>query len=107
MWALSRPAALRLADGGVGAGAGVVVVVVGVVGVDVVGSVVVVLDEVGAITSVAFDVATVEPYLLCEVTETLNVAPTSAATSVYFSVVAPTIARQEEPTLSQRIHCSE
>jgi len=82
-----------------------VVVVTGVVEVVVV---LVVADDVAAeTTDVGADVAIVEPFLFVAITATRSVAPTSAATITYVTVVAVVavvIGAHSAPELLQRFH---
>jgi hypothetical protein len=92
-------------------GGGVVVVVVELLGVVVVlvdGAVVVVVVALEArTTGVAFDVATVEPFLLIAVTTTRSVPPLSAPISRYFPAFAALTARQLAPAELHRAHWNE
>jgi hypothetical protein len=61
-------------------------------------------DRAGAMTDVASDVATAEPFLFVAVTVTRSVNRTSEAVARYCCCVAEPTGAQAEPRLSQRIH---
>lgn len=64
------------------------------------------VDNAGATTGVASDVATADPFLFVAVTTTRNVERTSAAVRRYSSPVAAGTESQDAPMLSQRTHWS-
>src|SRR5215208_1214695 len=82
------PAGQPFAPGG---GVGVVVVVV-------------VVGALSATTAVGVDVRAVDPSALVAVTRTRSVLPSSGFLSVYVFSLAPPIAAQLPPSLSQRCH---
>jgi hypothetical protein len=63
-----------------------------------------IVDNAGAMTDVASEVATVEPFLFVAVTTMRKVNLTSAAATGCCCPVAAMIGAQDEPVLSQRTH---